>query len=131
MASEHKDMRILEAHDGGTSTMDDGTRGTLTTEQNWLRMPNGTKVRHRVEGYEGSIDGLTEIVEKGAALNPDRRTQYRVDVGQPQRKLAPEADLLILSDADGLMMIGKQHAEYRRQVTQWFRGRFADDKFIG
>ncbi len=106
------------------------TTTTTSTEQKWLRMPDGTKVRHRTEGYDGIIDGLTEIVEKGATLNPDHRTQYRVHVGEPCRKLAAEADLLILADGEGLMMIGKQPAAYRREVTGWFRSRHEAEKFV-
>ena len=28
----------------------------------WVRIPDGTKVKHRHEGHVGFIDGLTEIV---------------------------------------------------------------------
>ena len=40
----------------------------------WVRIPDGTKVRHRSEAYEGVIDGLTEIIS-GSERNPDGRTQ--------------------------------------------------------
>ncbi len=47
--------------------------------EHWVRIPNGTRVRHRSEAYEGIIDGLTEIVS-GSERNPDGKTQYRVKV---------------------------------------------------
>lgn len=94
-----------------------------------LRIPNGTKVRHRLEGYEGTIDGLTAMVVKGAKLNPDRTTQYRVDVGTPRRNLAAEEDLLILLDPEGLVMMEKGQVEYRRHYTEHLRGVFTDDRF--
>jgi len=95
----------------------------------WLRIPDGTKVRCRLEGYEGAIDGLTEIVH-GAGLNPDGRTQYRVDIGTPNRKLAAEQDLLILADDDGLVIIRKANVEYRRHVTEQLRGMFTENRFV-
>lgn len=110
--------------------MNAGRSASVTSANDWMRVPNGTKVRHRLEGYEGVVDGLTEIVNKSSLLNPDGRTQYRIDVGDPQRKLAGEDELFIVADADGLMMIGKQKVDYRREVTQCFRSRFADDKFV-
>ena len=109
----------------------DGTQGCLAPGKTWARMPNGTKVRHRVEGYEGSIDGLTEIVAKGSTLNPDKRTQYRINVGAAaQRKLAAEDDLLIVADKDGVMVMEKQKVEYRREVTKRFRSLFTEGKFV-
>lgn len=111
--------------------MDVERSGPQASERTWLRLPNGTKVRHREEGYEGIIDGVTEIVDKGAILNPDHKSQYRVHVGEPQRKLAGEDELLIMSDREGLMMIGKQPAGYRKQVTEWFRSRYSEEKFVG
>ncbi|WP_447979369.1 hypothetical protein [Candidatus Nitrospira bockiana] len=82
----------------------------------WWRIPDGVRVRDVTNGEEGIIDGVTHIV-KDARLNPDRLTQYRVDVGTPYRKLAPEEDLAILLDDEGLIIISKQPAEYRRYVT--------------
>ena len=95
----------------------------------WVRIPDGTKVKHRLEGYEGAVDGLTEMIAKGATLNPDRRTQYRIDVGTPQRRLAVEEDLLILLDPEGLIMMGKVKGEYRRHLTEQLRSTFAADRF--
>lgn len=110
--------------------MNEGKRGPLDTgKRAWGRIPDGTKVRHRQEGHEGVIDGLTEIVN-GPGRNPDGRTQYRVNVGEPVRKLAAEQELLILTDPEGLVMIVKQNVEYRRHVTAQLHGRFTDDRFV-
>ena len=54
-------------------------------KKGWVRIPDGTKVRHRLDGDEGFIDGLTEILT-GPQRNPDGRTQYRVNVGGDQRR---------------------------------------------
>ena len=111
--------------------MNKETQEGVRSHRKWLRIPDGTKVRHRLEGYEGAIDGLTEIVVEGSSLNPDGRTQYRVDVGDPQLKLASEDDLLLVADGDGVMLMGKkQSVEYRRDVTKRLRSWFADDKFV-
>ncbi len=101
----------------------------VATGKQWLRIPDGTKVRCRLEGYEGAIDGLTEIVQ-GTSLNPDGRTQYRVYIGVPNRKLAAEQDLLILTDHDGLIIMAKASVEYRRYVTERLHGMFNDDRFV-
>ena len=72
----------------------------LHTGKRWVRIPDGTKVRFREDGREGIIDGLTELaVDPGR--NPDSRTQYRINVGDPDRTLAIEDDLLVLTDGDG------------------------------
>ena len=110
--------------------MNEAKRGPVTTgKKTWVRIPDGTKVRHRQEGKEGFIDGLTEIVT-GTNRNPDGRTQYRVNVGTPLRKLAAEEELLILTDPDGLVMIVKQNVEYRRHVTAQLHGTFNADRFV-
>lgn len=95
----------------------------------WPRIPDGTKVRHRLDGQEGVIDGLTTIVS-GAGLNPDGKTQYRLNVGAPERRLVAEEDLLILADREGLVLMGRERAEYRRYVTERLRTTFADDRFV-
>lgn len=62
-------------------------------EMTWKPIENGTKVRHRQDGYVGFIDGLTGIC-KGPNRNPDGRTQYRVRVeGKEIRELATADDL--------------------------------------
>lgn len=100
-----------------------------TTAKPWVRIPDGIKVRHRSDGYEGYIDGLTEIVT-GPRRNPDGRTQYRLNVGAPDRLLAVEEDLLILTDKEGLVIMVKQKVEYRCYVTEQLHGTFANDRFV-
>lgn len=95
----------------------------------WVRIPDGTKVRHRLEAYEGVIDGLTEIVS-GPQRNPDGKTQYRVNIGPGSRQLVPEENLSILLDRDDLVMIGREKAPYRRSVTMQLRAAFKDDRFV-
>ena len=109
----------------------DGKRQGPALEGKWLRIPDGTRVRHREEGHEGTIDGLTEIVQ-GIDLNPDGRTQYRVNVGGAVgRKLAAESELLILSGEDGLVIMDKKvKLEYRRIVTEQLHVTFAQDRFV-
>ncbi len=95
----------------------------------WVRIPDGTKVRFREDGREGIIDGLTELVV-GPGRNPDSRTQYRINVGDPDRILAIEDDLMVLTDADGVVLMVKQKGEYRRVVTQQLQAVFAADRFV-
>lgn len=96
----------------------------------WMRIPDGTRVRLRLEGKDGAIDGLTELVQ-GKSLNPDHRTQYRVFLGEPSRRLAGEEELLILVDRDGLILMDKKVAvEYRSHLTALLHGAFAEDKFV-
>jgi len=94
----------------------------------WVRIPDKTTVRHRLEDHQGAVDGLTEIVT-GSKRNPDGRTQYRIDVGQPQRLLAAEEDLVILLDDEDLIMMNKEKIEYRRGMTERLRGAFREDRF--
>jgi hypothetical protein len=101
----------------------------LQAVKRWVRIPDGTKVRFRADGREGIIDGLTELVV-GPGRNPDSRTQYRVNVGDPDRTLAIEDDLLVLTDADGVVLMVKQKGEYRRAVTQQLQVVFAADRFV-
>lgn len=95
----------------------------------WVRIPDGTKVRFREDGREGIIDGLTELVV-GPGRNPDSRTQYRINVGDPDRELAIEDDLLILTDSDGIVIMVKQKGEYRRVVTQQLHAALGADRFV-
>jgi len=75
----------------------------LLTVKKWVRIPDGTKVRLREDGREGIIDGLTELVVS-PSRNPDSRTQYRINVGNPDRTLAIEDDLLVLTDENGVVL---------------------------
>jgi len=68
-----------------------------TAVARWVRIPDGTKVRHRSEAYEEVIDGLTELAA-GPERNPDGKTQYRVNVGASTRVLVSEEHLTILLD---------------------------------
>ena len=103
---------------------------TVSLPQNqWVRIPDGTKVRHRTEGYDGVIDGLTMIVS-GSGRNPDGKTQYRVKVDDSTRKLVSEDLLNILLDADRLIVVGRQSELYRRQTTNRLRSVFAEDRFV-
>ena len=43
----------------------------------------------------------------GSGRNPDSRTQYRINVRDPDRTLAIEDDLLVLTDADGAVLYGE------------------------
>jgi hypothetical protein len=95
----------------------------------WRRIPDSTKVKHRHEGQEGFIDGTTELTV-GPNRNPDGKTQYRMDVGTPARRLVTEDDLCILVDAENLVIMAKQKPAYRRSVTEQLHGVFADDRFI-
>jgi hypothetical protein len=96
----------------------------------WIRIPNGTRVRHKPEGKDGVVDGLTEIVA-GPGRNPDGRSQYRIDVaGEPTMQLAAEDELLLLTDKNGLVMILRQQEGYRRHVTERLHATFAADRFV-
>jgi hypothetical protein len=95
----------------------------------WVRIPDGTKVRVGTGGRDGTIDGLTELVT-GSRRNPDGRTQYRVNVGDPERTLAVEDDLLILTDADGLVLMVKQALEYRTYVSRQLHAALGADRFV-
>lgn len=99
------------------------------TQSSWFRIPNGTKVRHRHEAYDGVVDGLTEIVE-GPHRNPDGKTQYRINIGGTTRLLVTEENLSILLDDENLVMIGREKEPYRRSVTAHLRAAFSDDRFI-
>ncbi len=109
--------------------MDSDNTHTPSEQSAWVRIPNGTKVRHRHEAYTGYIDGLTELVE-GPSRNPDGKTQYRVNVGGGVRLLVSEENLNILLGNDDLVMIGKEKEGYRRFITTRLRASFEDDRFV-
>jgi hypothetical protein len=95
----------------------------------WTRIPDGTRVRHRHEGHDGIIDGLTELAT-GPGRNPDGKTQYRMNIGTQARQLVIEDDLCILLDADNLVIMVRQKEPYRRSVTAQLHGYLAEDRFI-
>jgi hypothetical protein len=73
-------------------------------EQIHMKLENGTVIRHKVVGYEGRIDGVTEIkacfTKAGHVLdklNSKETFQYRVLVeGEALRRIAPAEDFEIL-----------------------------------
>lgn len=105
------------------------TQPNAVTPKPWVRIPDGTMVRHQPDGQDGFIDGLTELIA-GSRRNPDGKTQYRINVGDPNRMLAVEDDLLILTDPEGLVKMVKQKGEYRRFVTDQLRGVLTADRFV-
>ncbi len=106
---------------------------TKTNQQSsverWVRIPDGTKVRHRSEAYDGVIDGLTEIVS-GSERNPDGKTQYRVNVGDSTRLLVSENHLNILVDNKNMVLLARESELYRRSVTDRLRAVFSEDRFV-
>ena len=101
----------------------------LHTVKKWVRILDGTKVRLGDDGREGIIDGLTELVVS-PSRNPNSRTQYRINVGNPDRTLVIEDDLLVLTDEDGVVLMVKQKGEYRHVVTQQLQAVFTTDRFV-
>ena len=99
------------------------------TGSTWIRIPDGTKVRHRVEAYDGIIDGLTELVT-GPQRNPDGRTQYRINVGDSTRRLVSEDNLNILLDVDDLVILDREKKDYRQFITDRLHMVFAEDRFV-
>ncbi len=109
--------------------MNNAAKSHPITSRTWVRIPDGTRVKHRHEGHEGFIDGLTELVT-GPDRNPDGKTQYRMNIGAPTRRLVTENDLYVLLDRDDLVIMARQKEPYRRRFTELLRGVFADDRFI-
>ncbi|MFO0774002.1 MAG: hypothetical protein U0172_04960 [Nitrospiraceae bacterium] len=103
--------------------------GQDTAQKPWTRIPNGTLVRHREGGRQGYIDGLTELVI-GPLRNPDGRTQYRVNIGEAERFLAVQDDLLILTDDQGMVLMLKQKPPYRSLISTQLRNAFTADRFV-
>jgi hypothetical protein len=66
----------------------------------------------------------------GLGRNPDSRTQYRINVGDPDLTLAFEDDLLVLTDEDGVVLMVNQKGKYRRVITQQLHAVFAADRFV-
>ena len=103
--------------------------GSVNLRSTWRRIPDGTRVRLRENAQEGVIDGLTELVV-GRERNPDGRTQYRINLGDPERMLVAEDALLILVDAEGVVLMLKEKVDYRRLVTEQLRGGLSADRFV-
>lgn len=104
-------------------------RTDTTTQKSWVRIPNGTMVRHRDGGPQGYIDGLTEL-GIGPGRNPDGRTQYRINTGDGERLLAIDEDLLILTDQDGLVLMLREKVPYRSYISTQLRAAFAAERFV-
>jgi hypothetical protein len=109
--------------------MSEATSTSNQTTKTWVRIPDGTRVRLREGRQEGIIDGLTELVV-GASRNPDGRTQYRIKLADQARILVSEDDLLVLTDAEGLILMVKQKVELRRSMTDRLRSALGADRFV-
>jgi hypothetical protein len=109
--------------------MTDAQRASNTVQPRWIRIPDGTRVRLRDNGQEGVVDGLTELVN-GPGRNPDGRTQYRINLGDQARALVIEEDLLVLIDAEGMVLMVKQKPEFRRFITTRLREVLSADRFV-
>jgi hypothetical protein len=87
---------------------------------NKVALEDGTLVRHKVIGYQGTIEGRTEIktcFTRGGALLPippaKEAFQYRVVVsGESMRHIAPAEDLEIL-DATAAVVCFRCHYAFR------------------
>ena len=73
---------------------------------------------------------MDENSSRHEAQSSRRRTRYRINVGDPDRALAIEDDLLVLNDADGIVIIAKQKSEYRCVVTQQLQAAFGADRSV-
>jgi hypothetical protein len=79
-----------------------------------VKLQDGTLIRHRVTGYEGRIEGTTEIktcfTARGELLvnsNSKEIFQYRVAVkGESMRRIAPAEDFEILEGVVGIVCSG-------------------------
>jgi hypothetical protein len=83
-------------------------------------------LRGQIGGDHRRADGIG----LGSGRNPDSLTQYRINVRDPDRTLAIEDDVLVLTDADGAALMVKQKGEHRRVVTQQPQARFSADRFV-
>ncbi len=86
-----------------------------------VKLQDGTLIRHKVAGYEGRIDGTTEIktcFTAGGVLldksNTKQTFQYRVVVkGESMRHIAPADDLEIL---EGVTEVTCPHCRFPFQT---------------
>jgi len=68
----------------------------------WKPFPEGTRVKHRDEGYQGWVDGLTQVHE-GGKVNPDGKSKYRIRVhGHEKRRLAAELEIADCKDIESI-----------------------------
>lgn len=116
-------LRVVQSE-----TPEKGSGMSTNPAKPWMRIPNGTKVRLFEGGQEGVIDGLTEL-GMGTVRNPDGRTQYRINVGEPVRLLMAQDGLVVLTDTDGVVLMGKENIDYRRVVTEQLRAKLPADRF--
>jgi hypothetical protein len=86
------------------------------------RLSDGTLVEHKVSGYRGRIDGITEIkscfTRAGANAMPNSikdAFQYRIAVtGEPMRHIAPAEDLnVVVEEAKVNISCFKCHTVFR------------------
>jgi hypothetical protein len=92
----------------------------MTEKTPQVLLQDGTLIRHKVTGYEGRIEGTTEIktcfTEAGALLEKPttRQTfQYRVAIqGEPMRRIAPADDLEILEGV-AAVVCPRCHSSFR------------------
>ena len=76
----------------------------MSERREQVKLQDGTLIRHNVIGYEGRIDGTTEIkpcftMAGELMVKPDTKQifQYRVAVaGEAMRRIAPPEDLEVL-----------------------------------
>jgi hypothetical protein len=66
----------------------------------------------------------------GPGRNPDCRTAVPHQHRRSRPALAIEDDLLVLTDADGVVLMMKQKGEYRRVVTQQLQAVFTPNPFL-
>ncbi len=92
----------------------------IQTAKAWVRIPDGTRVRLRDGSQEGVVDGLTELVV-GPGPKPGRSDAVSAQLCNQARRLVAEDELLVLNDAEGLVLILKQKVEFRRFMTDRLR----------
>jgi hypothetical protein len=93
-----------------------------------VKLQDGTLIRHKVTGYEGRIEGTTEIrscFTAGGVLSDkssSRQTfQYRVVVaGESMRRIAPAEDLEIL---EGVVEVACPNCGYSFHSKPGFGGK--------
>ena len=90
----------------------------MTSKVDPILLRDGTLVKHRVSGYQGKIEGTTEIkgcFTKGGALIgvpvAKETFQYRIAVtGEASRHIAPSDDLEILEESAPIVCFSCHYA---------------------